>query len=423
MERLIMKQAQILPDNIVGKLNGKRTITVDMVSNKQTAFTEGNRNDSLFKLVCSLKRQSVQQSTIRQLANKVNKSLCKPALTKKEVNAIINSASKYDKDAEADFQSMSDITTEGVDWYWYPYLPRGCIIFLDGHPGKGKSYFTMSLAAMCSNGGELPFSDQRIAKGRVLILNIEDDPAKTMRPRLEKAGANFDDDSIHFQSKFKPLTKEGLQTLESKIHDFKPDVVIIDPLLTYMGSNTDPNRFNEVTEFLSHLDAIAREHNICFICIRHMAKSGGEHSLNKGLGSIGFVARARSVLHIGTSKDDPNIKGMAHVKSNWSELGDTLLFELVGGSPTEHPKLEWVGVADYGAEGLDPINGVGRPRAEPNISEVLIELLLNGPKKIVDIQDTVKNRGMNISKSTIIRELRLIADLKGKGSNSLWCLK
>lgn len=418
----IIRQAEKLPDHIIQKLFSKQPIE-DSSSEATNAFEKGARNDSLFKLACSLKRQDLKDFVVKQMLSLVNKELCKPSLSEKELSEIFKSSKRYDKEALNTFNCMSEIESRKVNWFWYPYMPSGSIVFLDGHPGRGKSYFTMWLAALCSNGGQLPFSKEKLPKGRVLILNAEDDAERTMRPRLEKAGANLSPDNIHFQERFKPLTKEGMQTLEAKIISFKPDLVIIDPLLTYMGSGVDTNQFNQVTEFLTYVDQLARDHNVCVICVRHMTKSSGEHAINKGIGSVGFAARARSVLHIGISRDDPNVIGFAHVKSNWSEKGATLLYRLIGGSKTEYPKLEWVEVADYPAEALDPIQSVGRPKAEPHLSDILVELLATAPMGMVTIKQALKSRGIDVSKSTIIRELGLIADLKGKGSKSLWYLR
>lgn len=416
-----MKKAQILPDEIVKKLTSKGTVRVDFGKNGK-AISKGERNERLFRAALALRRQDLPYKWCMTGLSALNK-LCDEPLSQTELKTILKSSSRYDKEAVAEFRCMSEIESQKVDWFWYPYMPSGSIIFLDGHPGRGKSYFTMWLAALCSNGGKFPFSEEKLRNGRVLILNAEDDPERTMRPRLEMAGADLSPNKIHFQGSFKPLTKEGLQTFEAKVISFKPDLVIIDPLLTYMGGGVDTNQFNQVTEFLTYVDQIAREHKLCVICVRHMTKASGEQAINKGLGSIGFAARARSVLHIGISRDDPEVIGFAHVKSNWSERGDTLLYRLVGGSKTEWPKLEWVEVADYPAEALDPIQSVGRPKTEPHLSEVLTELLSDAPCGIARLEKAIEARGMNISKSTILRELRLVADLKGKGSKSLWHLR
>lgn len=411
---------QELPLEITEKTKS-RILSVDF-EGCEKAIAKGERNERLFRAACALRRQSLPSKWCLRALLSLNK-LCEDPLSQKEVKSILKSASRYDEDADADFRCMSEIETQSVKWFWYPYMPRGCIVFLDGHPGRGKSYFTMWLAALCSKGGPFPFSDEVLPKGRVLILNAEDDPERTMRPRLEKAGADLSAGNIHFQGRFKPLTQDGIQTLEAKIIDFKPDLIIIDPLLTYMGSNVDAHRFNEVTEFLTYIDELAREHSATVIGIRHMTKSGGEHAINKGLGSIGFAARARSVNHIGVSKDDPDILGFAHVKSNWSERGATLLFQLVGGSKTEYPHMEWVRVADYPAEDLDPINSVGRPKAASNLKEIFLELLEDTPMGSAAIKRAVSARGINVSDSTIIRELKLVADTEGKGPKAVWRLR
>lgn len=417
-----MKKAQKLPDDALQMLQSKNTVSVEF-SDSKGAFGKGERNDSLFKLACSLRRQDIKMPVVRSMLRKVNKSLCKPPLSEKELRKILKSSKRYDQEASAEFSCMSDIESQKVNWFWYPYMPSGSIVFLDGHPGRGKSYFTMWLAALCSNGGKFPFSKERLRKGRVLILNAEDDPERTMRPRLEKAGADLSPGKIHFQGRFRPLTKEGIQTLEAKIISFKPDLVIIDPLLTYMGSGVDMNKFNQVTEFLTYVDELARENDLCVVCVRHMTKSSGEHAINKGLGSTGFAARARSLLHIGISRDDHDVIGFAHVKSNWSEKGETLLYRLVGGSKDDWPKLEWVEVADYPAEALDPVQSVGRPKAEPHLSDILVELLGSGPMKIADIMTALERGGVNANRRTVNRELELIADVEGKGPKSRWRLR
>ncbi len=416
-----MKQAQKLPDQFINQL-AKKQYAVVKSEKTSGSFATGERNDSLFKLACSLKRQDVAHEDIAKMLSVINAKYCRPELTENELSTLLKSSQRYDQERLAEFSCMSEIESQKVDWFWYPYMPSGSITFLDGHPGRGKSFFTMWLAALCSRGGQLPFSKDKLPKCRVLILNAEDDPERTMRPRLEAAGADLSPDNIHFQGKFKPLTKDAMQTLEAKIISFKPKLVIIDPLLTYMGKEVDTNQFSQVTEFLTYVDEIAREHDLCVIAIRHMTKAGGEHAINRGIGSIGFAARARSVLHIGISRDDNKLIGFAHVKSNWAEKGKTLLYQIEGGTKTELPKLEWVGEADYPAEALDPTQPVGRPKSQPELSDVLMEILVKDPMGIVSIMEAVAARGMQVSKSTILRELNGIAEQTGKGSKTLWRL-
>lgn len=183
MGDLIMKQAQQLPEHIAQKIIRKE-LAIGKFPKEKNIFAEGGRNDNLFKLSCSLKRQDVSDMAIAEMLGLINERYCKPPLSPKELSLLLNSSKRYDKDALKEFSCMSEIESQQVSWFWYPYMPSGSIVFLDGHPGRGKSFFTMWLAALCSTGGNLPFSNEKIPKCRVLILNAEDDPERTMRPAI-----------------------------------------------------------------------------------------------------------------------------------------------------------------------------------------------------------------------------------------------
>ena len=54
----------------------------------------------------------------------------------------------------------SEIEPKEVKWLWYPYIPFGKVTLLQGNPGDGKSKLMLSIAALLSNGGPLPFTDE-----------------------------------------------------------------------------------------------------------------------------------------------------------------------------------------------------------------------------------------------------------------------
>lgn len=72
---------------------------------------------------------------------------------------------------------------------------------------------------------------------------------------------------------------------------------------------------------------------------------------------------------------------------------------------------------------LDPIQSVGRPKSQPDLSDSLKDLLSKGPMKIVDIMTAIEKSSMPCSKRTVIRELNNIATIIGKGSKSRWRLR
>lgn len=86
---------------------------------------------------------------------------------------------------------LADVRREETSWLWPGYVPRGTLSLLDGNPGLGKSFIALDLAARVTRGWLMPPAGG--AKGNtepanVLILNAEDDPARTLRPRLEALG-------------------------------------------------------------------------------------------------------------------------------------------------------------------------------------------------------------------------------------------
>ena len=62
--------------------------------------------------------------------------------------------------AKLEIIKASEITPKEVRWLWYPYIPFGKVMLLQGDPGDGKSKLMLSLAALLSKGAPLPFADE-----------------------------------------------------------------------------------------------------------------------------------------------------------------------------------------------------------------------------------------------------------------------
>jgi AAA domain len=85
---------------------------------------------------------------------------------------------------------VSEIATEPVEWLWDGRLPIKEITILDGDPGGNKSSLTLDVAARLSSGRRMPLDTPCFPAG-VVLLGVEDSVAKTVRPRLEAAGADL----------------------------------------------------------------------------------------------------------------------------------------------------------------------------------------------------------------------------------------
>jgi len=89
------------------------------------------------------------------------------------------------------YRRVSDIQAKPIRWLWPGRIARGKVTMLAGHPGLGKSQVTASMAVVVTTGGIWPVDRSQCERGSVIILSAEDDPADTIRPRLEAAGADL----------------------------------------------------------------------------------------------------------------------------------------------------------------------------------------------------------------------------------------
>src|SRR5580692_10079606 len=84
-----------------------------------------------------------------------------------------------------------DLEPRDVEWLWSGRVPLGMITMFAGDPKLGKSLVTLAMAAALSRGLPLPMSDLPHRQGSTILMSAEDDPIRTIVPRLEAAGADL----------------------------------------------------------------------------------------------------------------------------------------------------------------------------------------------------------------------------------------
>ena len=221
----------------------------------------------------------------------------------------------------------SDVTVEPIKWLWHPYIAIGKITLLQGDPGDGKSSMMIHLIAELSKGGALP-DGRAIGQPQKVIYQCAEDGAKdTIRLRMEAAGADcrniaFLNESIH----------EGLTLDDERIRDFisgfRPQLVVIDPIQSYVENDSDLQIAVKARKLMRRLSIWADTYNCAFVLIGHLNKQGRSKGLYRGLGSIDYVASARSVLQVERSEKDEDIRIVRHIKNNLDSLGDDFKFEI-----------------------------------------------------------------------------------------------
>jgi RecA/RadA recombinase len=303
---------------------------------------------------------------------------------------------------------LSEVQPEEVSWLWEPYLPFGKVSIVEGDPGLGKTFLALALAAAVSNGWPLIGKDGGMShvvdQGKVLYLTAEDGLADTLRPRLDKMGADVSN-VIALDGKIIPGKDEvtlvsllDVDILRNALIEVKPTLIIIDPIQAYLGPGINMSRAEEVRPLLSMLGRLAEEFECAVVIIRHLTKSGKDKASYRGMGSIDFTAAARSVLLVGKDPDDETKRVVVQTKSSLAEPGKSIGFTINEG------KFEWLGHSEAtAAEVLAPerleCDDEDREEKKSPIMEArkyLINSLQDGPKLGKEIIDGVKYSGFSV---------------------------
>ena len=229
------------------------------------------------------------------------------------------------KESDISLVCIAEVEPETVSWLWLPYIPLGKLTLLEGDPGIGKSWVSLAIATAVSLGKGLP-GTEAIESASVVLASAEDGLGDTIRPRLDAMGADVS--KIHAIKGALDFGNGGLIILEGFIQQVKPELVIIDPLVAYIGPGVDLHRANETRAVMAKLADMAEKHSCAIMAIRHLTKGSMSKAIYRGLGSIDFAAACRSVLMAGCDPDNEQKRGIVQIKSNLAKKGQAIGFEL-----------------------------------------------------------------------------------------------
>lgn len=299
------------------------------------------------------------------------------------------------KNVELKLIHMEDVVSKEVEWLWYPYIPYGKITIIEGDPGEGKTTLVLKLAAALSMGLPLPCDDDKEYEPiHIIYQTAEDGIEDTIKPRLEKAGADCSMIRVIDETD-KELSMTD-DRLEQAIIETGARLIILDPIQAYIGATVDMHRANEIRPVLKHLGIIAEKHNCASILIGHMNKASGSKSTYRGLGSIDIQATARSVLLVARLRDKPNIRIMAHDKSSLAPTGDAIGFEM-----TEDNGMVCIGPYDITIDELLSGNE-GRGKKKLDIAENFIKEYFGTNKVIPSNEIMMEAAKRSIKRNTLL---------------------
>ena len=168
----------------------------------------------------------------------------------------------------------SDVQATSVRWLWYPFIAVGKITLLQGDPGDGKSTMMMNLIAELSKGGKLPDGKAVGLSQRVIYQCSEDGVSDTIKPRLEKCGADCGNVAFINEETYSGLTLDD-ERIRQAIIEFRPRLVVIDPIQAYLGSDSDLQIAGRARKLMQRLGMWASVYDCAIVLIGHLNKKEG----------------------------------------------------------------------------------------------------------------------------------------------------
>ena len=388
-------------------------------SRKGTTIPAGKRNDTLFRDACALRDATRQHKATLKLIRLINEADCKPPLDDSELERIVNSAFDNDGSQDISIRCAGDVELRQLSPLWPGVLFRRKVALVAGEPGLGKSLFSCDVAARISRaknwpGGEPPV----IGPAAVIMLSGEDDAEDTVVPRLIAAGGDLS--KIHIISDVVE-SREGelcalsidahMKSIHSEMLKQKAALLVIDPISAFLAER-DSHRDSSVRALLNKIRQFAVEGDYAVLLISHFNKPGEKVSsaVHRVMGSLGFVAAARSVYAIVKDPGDPDKKLVLPIKNNLGPDTEGFRFQIKTDHKQKiHPRtvrLHWDKEA-IDETCIDEILASTTPRAEATkakekkVKEWLHKAIKPGHKMLsVKFDAIAKQKGFSSQKVT-----------------------
>ena len=242
------------------------------------------------------------------------------------------------QDPDADnLCKASAIQKKQISWLIPGYIPKNEITIIAGDGGSGKTSIVCDIAAAITSGDQsiltrdiIPADFGKTEPGNVLFLSGEDSFSYVLNDRLENAGADLDrvytvqieEDNFRFLKFDSPKLEDYIKRSGAKL-------VIFDPLQQFLPRDVDMSKRNEMRQSLSILTGYGKKYDATILIVCHSNKQSNNSGRKRIADSADIWDISRSVLIAGDTGED-HTKYLSHEKSNYSELQQTILYDLDG---------------------------------------------------------------------------------------------
>ncbi len=353
--------------------------------------------------------------------------------------------------------SIHAVQAKPIDWLWPQRIPIGKLTLLAGDPGLGKSMLSLDIAARLSRATPFPDAPSDPLRASVpasgsssiienidplkldsslvirpsslpattLLLSAEDDPADTIRPRLQAAGADLtrillthpDEGQPKAFSPYSLQDPDNIGILEFAVEcNHNVRLLIIDPISAYLG-NCNTARNDSVRKALAPLAQLAASHDIAILAITHLRKSNTQRAIYRAMDSLAFAAASRSVWFLTADPADRTRRIFSAAKANLAQEAPALAFRIADNRIIWESQSLPMTVDEALAKAPDPNAAMDRKQAVAWLTEILGQ----APLPMAEVVD--QGRKLGFTYATLRRakdDLGVLTKRNGFGELGGW---
>lgn len=326
------KKENLLPH----ELNIKTTSSTVTVS-------EGGRTSYLVSIIGqqNFKGNKINKEHLKSMIREINQTDCVPPLTdqelEKEVFPAIDNLIPYEKKegnlepTAINIVTLDDVEPKSIEWLIPQWIPKGKICLLGGDGGLGKTIVWCHIVACLSADKPCFFEDPTFYTSRgekkCLILSSEDELDLVLAERLKVNGANMKNiKSVPYTDPNFSFLKFNSELLKNLILEYRPDIVVFDPLQSFVPPLVNMGYRNQMRDVLGPLVALGTETGTSMLITMHTNKRTDTTGRGRFADSSDIYDIARSAFLLGRSKQGSLY--LDHAKSNYAPMNQTVLFEI-----------------------------------------------------------------------------------------------
>ena len=398
---------------------------------------EGGRNDTLYRLACSLRGKGLGEAGITASLLEENRERCVPPLPAAEVEKIAKSAGRYERggsghalnwDGTAEpshradspdqlfslFKPLSEYQEEEAEWIVPGWIPKGQISLIAADGGIGKTTLWCHIIAALSSGSACILDPPGFTREpmKITFMTTEDSVRKKLCKKLRLAGADMDNiitpDFAMDRSGLLRSLNFGTEEMDMVLRYLKPVLCIFDPVQGFTPPKVNMGSRNEMRDCMAPLISIGEDIGTTALVVCHTNKRRGAYGRDRIADSADLWDISRSVMMAGFT-EDKGVRYLSNEKNNYAPLQETVLFTIDADGQIHKEGTSWKRDREY-------VQGAEISKAAPvreDCKAFILQTLeeAGGAMPTATLEETAKSAGYSFSAIT-----RMKKALKAEGS-------